>query len=170
MQPAFEYKGEIIDAHFQTRFTYELVKSLMEDGRPHWMSEDMKESDFFESRKKCSKMMKRVYALDPTGEISNRGKNLKPLLGRPCTVELDRNERGYLNIINVISGDDDVPGLKNDMVFSTFAEPNVESYRRLPDFIKNKIQSALDFSGSELEKALLAEGLLGESDERDTRF
>lgn len=178
MQPAFEYKGEMVDAHFQTGFTYELVKSFMKDkdgnpdtSRPHWISEDMKESDYFESRKKCSKMMKRVYALDPTGELSNKGKNLRPLLGRPCMVELDYNEKGYLTIINVIAGDDeDTPELKNDMVFSTFEEPNIDIYRKLPDFKKKKIQEAIDFPGSNLEKALLAEGLLGDEDDKELGF
>lgn len=175
MQPGYEYKGEQVDAHFQVMFTYEFPESLMQDeeARPHWMSEDMKNSDYFESKKKASKMMKRVYAMDPTGEKSNNGKNIKPLLGSPCMVSVDYNDRGYLNVIDVTGapgGGANVGELKNPTFFCTFDEPNIEVYLRLPKFKQDKIKAALDFPGSNLEKALLAEGEIGDEEDKELGF
>jgi hypothetical protein len=166
MQPGYEYQGTPVAAHFQVQFTYEFPDSLMKDGRPHWMSEDMKNSDYFESKKKSSKMMRRVYALDPNGTKSNNGKDIKPLLGSPCMVSADFNDRGYLTVMEVTraSGNgEDVGELKNPIFMCTFDNPDIEVFRRLPDFKKDKIKAALDFPGSNLEKALLAEGLMGDN-------
>lgn len=169
MQPAFEYQGETVDAHYQVRFTYELPASLMEDGRPHWVSEDMKNSDFYKSMNQSSKMMKRVYALDPRGEKSNKGKDLRPLLGCPCNVAVGPNDRGYTTINNVTAATigAQIGELQNPAFISTFDEPNLDVWNKLPKFVQEKIQKALDFPGSNLEKALLAAGEIGNEVDTD---
>lgn len=172
-QPAFQYDGGVADAAFKLTFTYELPNSKMEDGRPHWVSEDMKNSDFYDPKKGISStLMKRVYAMDPSGELTRDGKDLIPLIGRPCMVEVGLNKNGYTKIKNVTGAPEGipVPDLVNDPIIFSFDEPNIEVFERFPEFVQNKIKSALNLPGSPLESALLAEGLIGDEEESDERY
>jgi hypothetical protein len=155
-QPGFEYQGEDVKSSYKITFTYELTGSLMEDGRPHHVSEDVNVSDY-RGDGITSKMMKRVDALDPTSTISNDGKNLAALIGLPCMVEVKHNKKGYPKITNVTGAPEGipVPELQNDPKIFNFDEPDMDLYNKLPEFVQGKIKAALDFPGSEVEKALL---------------
>jgi hypothetical protein len=170
-QPAFDYDGGVADAAFKLTLTYELPNSKTEDGRPHWVSEDVKNSDFYDPKKGiASTLMKRVYAMDPTGEETRDGKNLLPLIGKPCMVEVGLNKNGYVKIKNVTGAPEGIPipELANDPLIFDFEEPNVEVFNRFPEFVQNKIKAALNLSGTPLETALLAEGLIGDEDVSET--
>jgi hypothetical protein len=157
-QPGFKYKGDDVKSAYKITFTYELTGSLMADGRPHHVSEDVNVSDY-RGDGITSKMMKRVDALDPTGNISNDGKSLTALIGLPCMVEIKHNEKGYPKVSNVAGAPEGipVPELQNDPKIFNFDEPDMDLYNKLPEFVQGKIKAALDFPGSEVEKALFLE-------------
>lgn len=172
-QPAFAFEGGVADAAFKLTFTYELPNSKMkEDGRPHWVSEDMKNSNFYDKKKGISStLMKRVFAMDPGGEETDKGEKLEALINKPCLVSVDFNEKGYIRITNVAGAPEGipVPELSNDPYIFTFEEPNVELFRRFPDFVQNKIKSALNLPGSPLEAALLEAGLMGDNNDEEEK-
>lgn len=172
-QPAFAYDGGVADAAFKLTFTYELPNSKTEEGRPHWVSEDMKNSDYYDAKKGISStLMKRVYAMDPSGQMTRDGKDLLPLIGKPCMVEVGLNKNGYVKIKNVTGAPDGipVPELANDPVIFDFDEPDTEAFRRFPEFVQNKIRAALNLPGTPLEAALMADDLLGDTEEDDKGY
>lgn len=163
-QPGFEYNGEQVKSSYKITFTYELPGSLTEDGRPHWVSEDVNVSDYVGDGV-ISKMMKRVFALDPNGDLSNGGKELTKLIGQPCMISIKHNKNGYPQIKDVVSAPAGipVPELANDPQIFNMDAPDMEMFNRFPEFVQNKIKSALDFEDSPLYTALL-EGQTGGDD------
>lgn len=175
LQPGYEYQGKEVEAAYQLSITYELVSSFMQDGRPHWVSEDVKNSDYFDSKKgQASKLMKRVYALDPDGSLTRDGKELDNLINRPCMVEVKLSNTGYPKVNNVTGAPNGIPvaELVNDPFIFNTDEPNVEMFRRFPEFVQKKIVGNLEFPGSKLEIALLEAGItVGEqSEDNDSPF
>ncbi len=150
-QPGYIWKGEAMDSKYKVVFTYELVGSFMEDGRPHWVSEDVNVSDFVGDGL-TSKMMKRVMALDPSGVLSDNGKNLKELIGLPCMVTITYNDKGYPKIDAVVSAPVGFPvaELVNDTIIFNMDNPNMDIYNKLPEFTQKKIKSALDLEDTPL--------------------
>lgn len=160
-QPGYEYQGTDIAPAYQLSFTYELVSSFTQDGRPHWVSEDVKNSDFFDPKKGlASKLMKRVYALDPTGSITRDGKELANLITLPCMVEVKLTQSGYPKVSNVTGAPNGIPvaDLANDPFMFDLEEPDLEMFRRFPEFVQKKITSNLGFDGSKLYTLLLEQG------------
>ena len=154
-QPGFEWQGEQIESQYKVTFTYELCNSLTKDERPHWVSEDFKVSDH-----ERSKMFARVKALDPTGSLSDRGNNLAGLINAPCMVEVSHNAKGYAKIGGVASAlaGYPVPELVNDPYVFDFEDPDMEVFKRLPEFVQGKLKASLNFEGSALHGELATGG------------
>ena len=156
-QPGYEYGGETVKSNYKITFTYELPGSLMEDGRPHFVSEDLNYSDHEKST-----MFARVKALDPTGELSRSGKSgyaLHNLIGVPCMVAVKHNDKGYAKVGGVVSAPIGipVPELFNTPIIFNMDEPDMDVYNKFSDFVKEKMKSALDLQDTQLGKALLLE-------------
>ena len=156
-QPAWEWQGETMKDTYKITFTYELVGSDMEDGRPHWVSEDAAVSDS-EGEGISSKMMLRVRAIDSKNETQD-GKDLSKLLNMPCMVTVDHNAKGYSKVkaVSGIPMGIPVAELRNPLVSFDIDNPDLEVYENFSDFVKGKIKKALNFPGSALEKALAGE-------------
>ena len=154
-QPGFMWQGEQIESMYKVTFTYELPNSLTKDGRPHWVSEDFKVSDH-----ERSKMFSRVKAMDPNGTISDNGDNLFALIGTPCMVEVSHNDKGYAKVGNVSGAPAGfpIPELANDPLIFSFEEPDVEVFKRLPEFVQGKLKSGLNYEGSKLHKVVIDMG------------
>lgn len=170
-QPGYQGKGYDIEPSYQLRLSYELPGSRTKEDRPHWVHENVKNSDFFDKKKGLSsKLMKRVYALDPSGTKSDNGKNLVSLIGVPCMVEVALNEGGYPKIMNVTGAPAGipVPELENDPILFDMADPDMEVFRRLPEFIRNMMKENLDYAGSALEIKVLEMG--DDEEENDSPF
>lgn len=168
-QPGFEYQGEQVKSQFKITLTYELPTSFTEDGRPHWVSEDVNVSDFVGDGI-MSKMMKRVYALDPDGSISGHGKDLTKLIGMPCMVSIKYNAKGYPQIKDAVPSPEGMPiaELQNDPQIFDMDNPDMELFNKFPTFMQNKIKSALDFEETQLYKELLvsdSSGVVGDEGE-----
>jgi len=164
-QPGFEWQGEQIKSQYKIAFTYELTGSMTQEGMPHHVTEDVNVSDYVGDGI-ISKMMKRVFALDPTGVISDNGKNLPALIGLPCMVTIQHNKNGYEKISEVSGAPEGipVPELKNDPKIFNMDEPDMNLYHKLPDYVKDKMQKALDFNETALSKELLKSDVTGETD------
>ena len=151
-QPGFEYEGEHVESAYKLSLTYELPTSLMEDGRPHWVTEDLKQSDH-----KASNLYARVKALDPRGELTRNGQDLSGLLNAKCMVAVGRNKKGYAKIDGVTPAPNGfaVPELQNPPFIFDFENPNMDIFFRLPEFVRNKLKASLNYEGSELEALVL---------------
>lgn len=170
LQPAFDFPGGHAEAQYKLTLTYELPGSRMKDGRPHHVSEDVKDSDFYDDKKGISStLMKRVYAMDPDGSLTKHGSDLSPLIGRACMVEVGLNKNGYPKIKNVTGAPAGIPvgELENDPYMFSPSKPDTEAFQRLSPLTQKKIKSADDFEASELYPALLSAGLLEEEDDAD---
>lgn len=160
-QPGFEYKGKEVGPQYKVNFIYELVNSLMEDGRPHWVSEDFKVSNWIGKNGGFdSTMMSRVKAID-VADDSNMGDDLTKLLGKPCMVTVAMTESGWPKVagqaaVSMIPGGMEVPELKNESFFFDMDEPDMHVWERLTEFTKDKIKQSLQFHESKLFQELAA--------------
>lgn len=149
-QPGFEWQGKEIKSAYKLRLTYELPNSTMEDGRPHWVHEEVTNSD----NEKATLAM-RVRTL--RGDFSD----LSTLINKPCMVTIKVNDKGYAKIdgqggVGGVPEGFDVPELTNPTFIFDTDNPDLDMFDSLPEFIQERITSNLDYEGSALEKALLA--------------
>lgn len=158
-QPAWEYQGEEVKDSYQVTFTYELPNSKMADGRPHWVSEDVNVNDF-EGDGISSKMMKRVRAIDANNK-SEDGKDLTAMIGEPCMLTIDVNQKGYPKVKDAsgVPAGLDIPELANPTFVFDMDSPDMEKWDTFPEFTQKKIMNAMNFKDSMLGK------LVGGSDE-----
>lgn len=159
-QPGYEYRGNKIESSWKIEITYELVNSLMKDGRPHWVSEDIK-SNNYEKNGKMSNLMARIRAIDPNND-SRDGDDLLQLLGKPCMVTVTHNEEGFPKIKGqgAVSGVPlgmDIKELYNEPFAFDMDNPDMHLWDSFPEFKKEKIKSALNFTDTELLKVLAKE-------------
>ena len=156
-QPGFTWQGKDIESTYKVEFTYELPNSLMEDKRPHWVSEDVSVNDF-EGEGIKSTMMARVRSLDINNESSN-GKDLTKLIGKPCMVTIKHNERGYPKLkgqaaVGGIPMGMEVPELSNPTFSFDMDNPDMDMYERFAEFKQGKLKAALNFNETKLAKEL----------------
>ena len=150
-QPGFEYQGKEVQSSYKVRLTYDLVNSEMADGRPHWVSEEVTNSD-----NEKSTLSLRVRTLRGSFD------NLFSMINAPCMVTLVENKNGYVKIdgqggVGGVPAGIEVPELRNDpMTFET-DNPDMDVFEKLPEFIQNRIKENLDYTGSELERKVLAD-------------
>ena len=163
-QPGFEYQGNEIESAFKVEFTYELVNSLMADGRPHWVSEQVKVNDFVPKKPGgiISTMMARVAALTPSTPTNT---NLLDLLDKPCMVTVVMNAGGYPKVsgqaaVTGIPVGMDIPGLQNDTFSFDMDEPNMDLWATFPEFKQDRIKEAINFEETELFKQIALQGEL----------
>lgn len=160
-QPGYEYKGEDIASAYKIELTYELVNSLMADGRPHWVSEEVNVNDF-EGDGITSKMMARVRVIDREND-SNDGKDLTKLVGKPCMVSIVMNDNGYPKIkgqsaVSGVPSGVEVPALQNPTQIFDMDEPDMDLWEKFPEFKQGKIKAALNFNETAIAKSLAEDG------------
>ncbi len=155
LQPGFEWQGEEIEPQYKVQITYELPSSRTKEDKPHWVSEDFKVSDH-----ERSKMYNRVRTLDADGSITHNGENLAALISTPCMVEVDVNAKGYAKVKNVTGAPAGipVPELENTPQVFDWDSPDMDTFRKFPEFIQNKLKSSLNFEGSPLYRELMMSG------------
>lgn len=160
-QPSWEWNGKVIPSEWKFEFTYELVNSVMKDGRPHWVSEEIKNNDF-EGKGITSTLMYRIRTLDKTNATKD-GSDLTQMLGRPCMVTLTSDKKGYPKIkgqaaVGSIPAGMEVPPLVNDTFVFSMDEPDMDVWNdRLSDFTKEKIQRAINYPDSAIARVLAEE-------------
>ena len=155
-QPGFEYNGKQVDDKWKIELTYELVSTLMKDGRPFHVSEEVTNTDNSKGT-----LVKRVNSVG--GDINNVGQ----LINTPCMVEYGPSpETGKPKVLNVSAplAGVPVPELTNQPWFFDMDDADADEFTALHQWRKDKITRAKNFPETELYKELLKEGLL-EDDE-----
>ena len=150
IQPGFEYQGDMKPATTQEEWIYELKgpTDKMEDGRPFWVSEGIKVSNYEpKDGGFSSKMMTRVRALEQGGVNTNNGENTLSLLGEVCMVETGLTSSGWAKLKAVTPAPAGLPvdALENEPVVFDWDNPEKAVWDRLGGLTKRKIQEALDY-------------------------
>ena len=166
MQVQRPYKDEVKPPQYEIMTTYEFADEFMQDedgndllDKPRWLSETF---PFFNLGAVKAKSTARYLALDP--EVKKGGEWVM-LLGNPVNITVIVNEgRGanvgkkYNNIagISTMRPKDvlNLPELVNLPRVFDLDDPDMDVFKGLPDWIRDKIKSNLEYKGSKL-KALL---------------
>ena len=156
-QPGWVWQGKDIESSWRVEFTYELVDTKMQDGRPFWVNEEVSVNDF-EGDGITSTMMARVRTLDKEND-SNDGKDLTKLLGKSCMVTVTFNDSGYPKLkgqasVSGIPIGMPISDLSNDTFSFDMDEPDMDRYFTFPEFKKDKIIESLNFNETKLAKEL----------------
>ena len=165
LQPQ-EYQGEQKAPMRMAAFTYEFLDEFMKDAdgqdmkdKPRWLTERF---PIHNIKAEKAKSTKRAKALDPTDKANG---DFFAMLGFPAlaTVVLNRgkgkNAGKFFNNIAEISpmrakDVENAPALVNKPVAFSLDAPDVEVFRKFPEWVQNTITSNLEFSGSKLEALL----------------
>lgn len=162
------FKGEAKPPKLEVMFTYELLDAFMKDeagedieDKPRWITERMA---FSPLRAERGKSTIRYRAIDPTGAADG---DWEKLLGAPCMVTVAINQWKDKNtgekrekevVAEVVAMRDRdakrAPQLQNDPRVFDFYNPDMETYEKLPDWIKEVMTKALDYRGSALQRIL----------------
>lgn len=161
-QPGYSFNGKTIESEWKYEFTYELVNTAMEDGRPFVVSEQVPNKNWEDkSTGRASKLVSRAKSLAGS-EYQQAMENLNTLLSKPCMITVDYNEKGYARIqgpaaIGSVPFGMEAKELQNETYFFDMDEPDLDLWEKMPEFKQENIRRALNFDETELAK-LLAEG------------
>lgn len=156
-RPAFQ--GEAKKPCHQLHLTFELVDETAEfDGeeKPFWVSRVVNYSAHEKSA-----LMKYRQAIDPTA------KDVTDLLDKPCMVEVVNKEhkgKTYANVVGVTPAPKKlkVEPLHGPTRVVEFEDGDIDAYNALPDFLKETMSKAHNWTDSPLGRAVT-----GVSDEGD---
>lgn len=174
-QPEWELHGETKPAEDKVEWVYELPKSLMKDGRPHWVSEDIPVNfNVSESDPNFSgKLAKRCMAAGFKPADLDDDNILRRVLGKPVMVDVII-KKGYPKVSSVTGcpPDFDVPALVNEVFMFDWDSPTVaQDFENLRSpLTKKKIQQSNNFPGSKLEAALNADAQPAYDPDEDVPF
>ncbi len=156
------YKGQDKPPVQEIMLTYELVDVFMLDDKgeevldkPRWISETLPFYGLFADKAKSTQ---RYNAFDPKGVYDG---DLVQAITQPVNITLVNNisgEKIYTNVANVATmRPRDVascPELKNPSKVFNLDEPDLEVFNSIPEWIRDKIKSNINYQGSALEELL----------------
>lgn len=160
------YEGSSKPAKNEIQLTYEFTDEFMldEDGveildKPRWLSERVPLNSLSSD---LAKSTKRYMVFDP--ELTDKGNFVKQL-SKPVMVTVVANPgkgKKLGETVNYIAGISAMRpkevGKLPEMVGTPSSfdldSPDLDKFNSLPDWIKDKIKSSLNFNGSELQKLL----------------
>lgn len=165
LQAQRAFKNEEKKPCQEIMFTYELVDAFMvdEDGKdiedkPRWISETL---PFYGLYADKAKSTQRIRAFDPDGVHEGQVGNM---VDTPVNVTIVHGEnkkdpeRPYENVANVASmrarDAAKCPELKNPVKVFDLDSPDLETFNKLPEWLREKIKGNLNFKGSKLERLL----------------
>lgn len=167
LQPQRPFQGNEKAPANELYTTYELVDEFMKDekgieleDKPRWISERFA---FHNLNSTKATSTKRYLALDPNLEYDG---NWPELLGLACNVTVvnnpgttaDGKKRVYENIASTApmrkKDADKLPALVNKPKFFDLADPDLEVFKSLPEWLQQKIKSNLNYNGSKLQNLL----------------
>lgn len=162
LQPQKPYQGQEKAPVAEIMLTYELVTEFMKDeegndveDKPRWVSETLPFYGLFADKAKSTK---RYRALDPTEEFDG---DFAKCVGVPINVTIVNNVTGdivYNNVGNVAPMSTKkalaCPELVNPTKVFDLDNPDMEVFNALPEWLRDKIKSNLNFQGSPLQQIL----------------
>lgn len=161
LQPQRPYQGQDKPPARELMVTYELVDEFMkdEDGKdiedkPRWISETFPLRGL---KNEKAKSTERYEAFD--ADHSKLDGDITRILTMACNVTIVNNPSGdkvYDNVANVsamrLRDAQNCPELKNPAKLFITDDPDVEVFKNLPKWIRDKITGNLNFKGSKLEQ------------------
>lgn len=124
--------------------TFELPTERIEiegETRPRWYSKEYTLSDH-----ELSGIHQVIRALDPVET------NLSKLIGKACMIEIGTTSGGkpkITNVVSVVKGME-VAELENPVALLDLDDPDLEVYKRLPLWLREKIKGGKNFDVSKL--------------------
>lgn len=145
--------------------SYELSHEFMKDddgnddvAKPRWCGEDF---PFYSLEADRATSTKRYTAIDPTGQC---GGDWEKALSFPCQITLSKEPRKgkegqFVNYITHVSGAMTVPGYDQPVLVNAprifdIETPDMEIFKVLPEWVRKKASSNLNYQGSALQAAL----------------
>lgn len=164
LQPQKPYKGKDKPPAQEIGLTYELVDEFMKDekgndieDKPRWISETL---PFYGLYADKAKSTLRYLAFDPD---QSWGGDFSKAIGMPINVTVVNNKNGdkvYDNVASIAAmrprDADKCAALKNTPRVFDVDAPDIETFYSFPQWIQDKIQGNLNYSGSVLEKLIAA--------------
>lgn len=165
LQAQRPYQGKDKPPAREVSFTYEFTDVFMkdEDGqdqedKPRWLSEQV---PFHNLSQEKAKSTIRYKVLDPTEKF---GGDWTQLIGTPVLVTVvlnpakDNSGKVYENIGATSpmrqKDTEKLPPLKNEPLVFDLDNPSLETWKRIPKFLQDKIRGNLEYTGSALDKLL----------------
>lgn len=162
LQPQRAYQGKDKAPANEIMLTYELVDEFMKDeagedieDKPRWISETLPFYGLFADKAKSTM---RYNAFDPSGVYDG---DFSKCIDTPVNVTVVNNAVGdkvYNNVGNVAAMSAKkaatMPELINPSKVFDLDAPDMEIYNALPEWLRDKIKSNLNFQGSALQAAL----------------
>lgn len=159
------YKGQPKPPAEMMYVGYELSHEFVpdEDGnpdpsKPRWVGEDF---PFYSLDADKATSTLRYKAIDPSGMA---GGDWLKLVGQPCNITLTKEPRKghegqFVNYVGVVSPAANMPGytqpeLVNPPRIFDIDEPDMEVYKQLPEWLRKKLATNLNFQGSKLQELL----------------
>lgn len=166
LQAQRPYQGKDKPPAQEIMLTYELVDTFMLDengeelaDKPRWISETLPFYGLFADKAKSTQ---RYNAIDPTGEFDG---DFTKAIGQPINVTVVNNAVGdkvYDNIATISAmrprDADKCPELVNPPKLLDLDAPDAEVFNSLPEWLRDKIKSNLNYKGSALEQLLTGGG------------
>jgi hypothetical protein len=162
------------------RLRFELVDSLMKDGRPFVIEKEYTFSLYEKSN--LYKDLVSWRGRNFTDEELN-GFDLKIILNKPCRLNIiqitNENDGKEYSVINsIIKADKNFIMKKtyNDLFYFDLEEFDIDAFEKLPDFLKNKIKQSpeyqsnnksIDYKSKQLEDEAIMESKHGDFGDRD---
>jgi len=165
LQPQRAYQGQPKEAKESMYVGYELSHEFMvdDDGnpdptKPRWMGEDF---PFYNLDADRAKSTLRYTAIDPSVEC---GGDWEKILSWPCNITLSKElKKGkkdqYTNYVTHVAPAANMPGyvqpeLVNEVRMFDIETPNMEVFKLLPKWLREKLTTNLNYNGSALQAAM----------------
>lgn len=142
-----EYKGDKPEVMFTFELPTETI-TIKDEERPRWVGKSIPLS-----WNEKSNFVKYILAV---GFKEGKTQHLRELLGNPCMVNMGRTSGDKEKIVGVtvpMKGFP-IPPLANESKLFDFDDPDVEVFLSFPEWIQEKIKSAVNFPGSKLSNLL----------------
>lgn len=166
LQPQRPFQGAEKAPCQEIMLTYELCDEFMKDeegndieDKPRWLSESLPFYGLFADKAKSTK---RYNAFDPDEQF---GGDFAQCIGVPVNVTVVNNVVGdnvYNNVGNVAPMSAkkaaQCPDLVNPSKVFDLDNPDMEVFNALPEWLRDKIKSNLNFQGSPLQQLLGKDG------------
>ena len=143
----------MVTYEFLTEFCVDAA-GVPDETKPRWLSEEIFLLPLFSD---LATSTKRSKAIDPQGKLAG---NWEEYCTLPCTVTIAHKASGKAKIGMVTPAMKGIPypELKNQPKLFLLDSPDLEVFGSLPDWVKDKIKSNLEYNGSALDKLLGGEG------------
>ena len=166
LQAQRPYQGKDKAPAQEIMLTYELVDTFMLDengeeltDKPRWISETL---PFYGLYADKAKSTQRYNAIDPNGDFDG---DFTKAIGQPINVTIVNNAVGdkvYDNIATISAmrprDADKCPELVNPSKLFDLDAPDLEVFNALPEWLRDKIKTNLNYKGSPLEQLLAGGG------------